>query len=55
MTYYSQPQRWKDFGCYECEWTGSLTVRDERGVTVTYPCDCQLPERTEPQPSRKEE
>jgi hypothetical protein len=41
MTYYAQPVRYKDFGCYQCEWTGSLTARDERGLTVTYPCDCQ--------------
>jgi hypothetical protein len=33
-------------GCDECQWTGYLDARDERGLTVTWPCDC----RKKPQP-----
>ena len=28
-------------GCYQCNWTGYLEARDERGLTVTWPCDCR--------------
>jgi hypothetical protein len=46
MTYYGHPRMDTGIGCVECDWTGYLEFRDERGLTVTCPCDC----RRKPEP-----
>lgn len=47
-TYYGHQRMDKGFGCYECDWTGYLEFRDERGLTVSCPCDCLRKPEAEP-------